>query len=124
MRALVVDDSRAMRNLVGRLMKELGFEVLEAVHGRDALDKVKSGVELSIVLCDWNMPEMDGVEFVRALRAESIYANLPVMMVTSEGDMSRVSIAIEAGANEYLMKPFDKSQVLEKLNILGLGIAT
>jgi two-component system, chemotaxis family, chemotaxis protein CheY len=119
-RALIVDDSRAMRLLIGRIMGELGFEVLEAVNGRDALARVAGGGPLAVALVDWNMPEMNGYDFLRALRAGTTQAAVPVIMVTTETETSQVVRALEAGANEYVMKPFTKDVLRDKLDLLQL----
>lgn len=120
MKALVVDDSRAMRAILGRHLRELGFEVHEAKSGIDALMVLHriGGADLAMV--DWNMPEMDGFELLRRVRSESEYEGMPIMMVTTESEMSQVQVALEAGANEYLMKPFDREALLEKLLLLGI----
>lgn len=120
MKALVVDDSRAMRAILSRHLKELGFEVHEAKSGLDALMVLHKvgGVELAMV--DWNMPEMDGFEFLRRVRSESEYDEVRIMMVTTESEMSQVQVALEAGANEYLMKPFGKEVLLAKLNLMDV----
>ena len=118
--ALVVDDSRAMRAILGKFLRELGFAVEEASSGLEALVKIRKATCPDIVLVDWNMPEMDGCEFLRRIREEDAYRAVPVMMVTTESEMDQVSVALEAGANEYLMKPFDKDALLEKLMLLGV----
>ena len=120
MRALVVDDSKAMRMIVGRTLKGLGHEVVEACHGLDALERLKDSGIFEIALVDWNMPEMNGYEFIRAIRADAAYNDMLLMMVTTEAEMSQVVKALEAGANEYIMKPFTKEMVQEKLQLLGL----
>jgi len=120
MRALVVDDSRAMRAILSRHLKELGFEVHEAKSGLDALMVLHKVGDVDLAMVDWNMPEMDGFEFLRRVRSESQYDNVRVMMVTTESEMSQVQVALEAGANEYLMKPFDREALLEKLLLLGI----
>jgi two-component system, chemotaxis family, chemotaxis protein CheY len=119
MHALIVDDSKTMRMILKEHLKKLGFEVSEAVNGREALEVLKGMVKADLVMVDWNMPEMDGVSFVRAVRAEPDYANLPLMMVTTNTELSQVSIALEAGANEYIMKPFTGEIIREKLELLG-----
>ena len=121
MRVLVVDDSRAIRRIVGNIMRELGFEVTEAENGREALVCLNEKGLPDIVLVDWNMPEMDGLEFVRAARANPAYADLPLMMVTTETEMERMALALLAGVNEYVMKPFDKEIIHDKLQLLGIG---
>jgi len=120
MRALIVDDSRAIRVIVRGIMKDLGYEVTEAVNGREALDRLAEMGTPDIVLVDWNMPEMDGLEFVRAARAIPAYFDLPIIMVTTETEMERMALALLAGVNEYLMKPFDKGMIQEKLEVLGI----
>jgi two-component system chemotaxis response regulator CheY len=120
MHALIVDDSTTMRMILKAHLKKLGFEVTEAVNGRDALDQLKAMATADLVMVDWNMPVMDGLEFVRAVRTEIEYAALPMMMVTTNTDRAHVSQALEAGANEYIMKPFTADMIREKLQLLGL----
>jgi two-component system chemotaxis response regulator CheY len=120
MRALVVDDSRTMRAIVGRHLRELNFEVCEAASGLEALVSIRKIGPVDVVLVDWNMPEMSGVEFLKKIREEEAFQNVPVMMVTTESEMSQVEVALEAGANEYLMKPFDREALLQKLLLLGV----
>jgi two-component system chemotaxis response regulator CheY len=122
MRALVIDDSKAMRTILGRLLKEAGFEVSEACHGRAALDHLGSHGPVDLALVDWNMPEMNGLEFVQAVRAQgSSYSAMKLMMVTTESEMERVQAAITAGADEYVMKPFTPDILRDKLAMLGLA---
>ncbi len=121
MRALVVDDSKAMRLILAKMLKEVGFdEVYEAEHGREALELLDQIDNVELMLVDWNMPEMDGFDFVCAVRSDNTYDNVLVMMVTTETEMSQVVKALEAGVNEYVMKPFTKEVILEKLSLLGI----
>ena len=120
MQVLVVDDSRATRAVLRQILKALGFDVTEAGHGLEALERLKEMEKPDLVLVDWNMPEMDGYEFVQAVRAESNYDQIPLMMVTTETEVSQVTKALSAGANEYVMKPFTKEVILAKLDILGI----
>jgi two-component system chemotaxis response regulator CheY len=120
MHALIVDDSKIMRTILKVHLTKWGFEVTEAVNGRDALDQLKGMAQADLVLVDWNMPEMDGISFVRAVRAEPGYGALPMMMVTTNAELAHVSKALEAGANEYIMKPFTGDMMREKLELLGL----
>src|SRR5438067_9650853 len=113
MHALVVDDSDVIRKILAAYLQKLGFMVTVAINGREALDRLKAMDRADIALVDWNMPEMDGISFVRALRADDGYAALPVMMVTTNSEMSHVSEALDAGANEYIMKPFTADMRLE-----------
>ena len=130
MQAIVVDDSRAMRMLMGRLLKDIGFGVAEAGDGCEALVRLRERLAdghpegpVQLALVDWNMPEMSGIELVEAVRADPAFAALRIVMVTTETELSQVSRAIEAGADEYLMKPFTRDDVLGKLELLGLAIS-
>jgi two-component system chemotaxis response regulator CheY len=120
MKALIVDDSKAIRSIIGKHLRALGFDVVEAVSGIEALVQLKKMGGADIALLDWNMPEMDGFEFLRRVRSDAEFSDLRVMMVTTESEMSQVAKALEAGANEYLMKPFTKEALFEKLVLLGL----
>ena len=120
MLALVVDDSRAMRFVLKKIMNEVGFEVSEAGDGSEALIRLKELDSVDLMLVDWNMPVMDGLEFVRAVRGNQSYDDVPVMMVTTEDGMEKIVEALEAGANEYVMKPFTSETIIEKLEILGM----
>ena len=120
MKALVVDDSRSMRSIIGKQLRELGIEVAEAASGLEALDALRLQSPFDLMLVDWNMPHMDGFELLRKVRADQAHEDLPIMMVTTESEMSQVAIALEGGANEYLMKPFDRQALLEKLLLLGI----
>jgi two-component system, chemotaxis family, chemotaxis protein CheY len=118
--ALIVDDSRAMRMILAKAMKELGFATSAAGNGKEALTVLESGGSPpEVMLVDWNMPEMDGVTLVRALRADLRFANVPIVMVTSESGMDQIMEALEAGANEYIMKPFTPDAIGDKLRLLG-----
>jgi two-component system, chemotaxis family, chemotaxis protein CheY len=121
MHALVADDSRAIRSLLGGILRQLGFnEITEAEHGRQALDLVQSGLRPDVVLIDWNMPVMDGLEFVKAVRADRSYDGLRVVMVTSETGPEAVLRALAAGVDDYAMKPFTADVIATKLQLLGV----
>lgn len=107
--------------IIGRILREIGFEVVEAGNGQEALTKLKEGGGADLAMVDWNMPEMTGIEFVRAVRADTTYDEMKMMMVTTEAEASQVMTALEAGANEYAMKPFTKDVIQEKLALLGIG---
>jgi two-component system, chemotaxis family, chemotaxis protein CheY len=119
MHALVVDDSNTIRIILTAYLKKLGFDVTVAINGREALDRLHAMAKADIVLVDWNMPEMDGLSFVRAVRAENAYASLPLMMVTTNVELTNVAEALDAGANEYMMKPFTMDILRAKLELLG-----
>lgn len=121
MRALVVDDSAVIRTVLTRILAGMGFEVVSAVNGKDALAKLEVVQRPDLTLVDWNMPEMNGYEFIRAVRADGRWRDMPIMMVTTETEKEQVVRALAAGANEYLMKPFTPEMVQEKLAILGIA---
>jgi two-component system chemotaxis response regulator CheY len=122
MQALVVDDSRAMRLILTRMLRELGLEVAEAVDGLDALSQIELGLSADLMLVDWNMPRMTGIEFVTAVRGPPYSSKARLVMVTTETEVVQVVRALEAGADEYVMKPFTKESIFEKLQILGLDL--
>jgi len=117
---LLVDDSRAVRLVGRRMMGTFGLEVLEAEDGKQALEVARANPELDAVLLDWNMPIMDGMEFLTALRAEEREKQPIVVMCTTENDMPRIVQAMDAGANEYIMKPFTEDIVRDKLEETGV----
>jgi two-component system, chemotaxis family, chemotaxis protein CheY len=119
-RALVIDDSRAMRRIVTGILVGLGFEVRDAGHGREGLDVLDEGWLPELVCVDWNMPVMDGLQFVSAVRANPVWRSVTVMMVTSESEQSQIVRALAAGAHEYVIKPFTADAIRDKLALLGL----
>lgn len=121
--ALIIDDSRAMRAILKKILQGAGFRTTEAAHGLEGLEALKQHDDIAIALVDWNMPQMNGYEFVRAVRADKANKDLWLMMVTTETEMSRVVKAMAAGANEYVMKPFTEDVIIEKLRLLGLVAA-
>jgi len=123
MRVLIIDDSTATRAILKGIMKEIGFEVFEAGHGCEALERLKTIGKPDLALVDWNMPEMNGYDFICSVRADHAYDDLLLMMVTSETEISKMTKALEAGANEYIMKPFSKDALLEKLSMMGIEVS-
>jgi two-component system chemotaxis response regulator CheY len=120
MLALVIDDSRAVRIIIGNILREIGLEVLEAANGLEALEQLKRHPDVELMLVDWNMPQMNGYDLVRAVRAQRDYDAVRILMVTSEAQSEQVNKALAAGANEYLMKPFNKDVLVAKLNLLDV----
>ena len=120
MLALVIDDSRTTRMIIGSILRELGIEVLEAGNGLEALEKLGQNSEIELMLLDWNMPEMNGFDFLCKVRSQRAYDAVRILMVTSEAQGEQVTRALEAGANEYLMKPFGKDVLVAKLNLLDV----
>jgi two-component system, chemotaxis family, chemotaxis protein CheY len=120
MRVLVIDDSRTVRVIIGTILRELGMEVLEAGNGSEGLDQMRRPPGVELVLVDWNMPVMNGLEFIQAVRAERAFDPVRVMMVTTETEQDQVIRALNAGANEYLMKPFTREILIAKLGLLDV----
>jgi len=120
MRALVIDDSRVVRIIIGEILREIGMEVLEAADGVEALEQLKNHSDVALMLVDWNMPRMNGFDFIRAVRADHAYDAVRILMVTSEAQGDQVTRALNAGANEYLMKPFSKDVLIAKLNLMDV----
>jgi len=120
MAVLVIDDSLAMRAMLKRILRDSGFEVIEAGNGGEGLERLRGRDDIQVVLVDWCMPGMDGCDFVRAVRAADRHRELPMMMVTAEAEPDQIAKALAAGADEYVMKPFTRDAVLEKLNLLGI----
>ena len=120
-KAMVVDDSRAMRMILSRTLEEIGYEVCQASHGKQALTRLEEeNGNISLILVDWNMPEMNGLEFIRRVRAGPESSAITLMMVTTETEMEQMVTALDAGANEYVMKPFTKDVITDKLRLMGM----
>ena len=116
MSILVVDDFPTMRRIVRSLLKELGFtNVEEAEDGQEALGKLKGG-DFEFVVSDWNMPNLDGLEMLKQIRADEAMKALPVLMVTAKAKKENIVAAAQAGANGYIVKPFTAATLEEKLN--------
>lgn len=121
MKALVVDDSNSTRLVIKAMLSEINCSIVEARDGLDALEKIANESKLfDVLLVDWNMPVMDGLEFIKKLRENEMYSLVPVLMVTTENELKSVVTALEAGADEYIMKPFSKEAIFEKFKILEL----
>jgi len=120
-KAMVVDDSRTIRIIIRRILIELGYEVCEAANGIEALKLLETEKgTIRLVLADWNMPEMNGLELLKQLRKNPELASLKVLMVTTETEIGHMASALDAGANEYVMKPFTKDILVEKLELVGM----
>jgi len=120
MAALVIDDSKAMRAMLRRILGSAGLEVFEAGDGQEALDCLQRIDRITLALVDWDMPGMDGYQFIRTVRANPAYVHLRLMMVTAESEVDQITEALAAGADEYIMKPFTRDAVLDKLKLLGI----
>ena len=123
MRAMVIDDSRAMRGILKRVLVGMKFDVHEASDGREGLARLAELGCPQLILVDWNMPNMNGFEFIRRVREDASYDAVRIVMVTTEVEMSQVSAALSAGANDYMMKPFTEEALRDKIEMLGLEAA-
>jgi two-component system chemotaxis response regulator CheY len=122
-KVLIVEDSRAMQAILARIVESLGnVTTVKAAHGGEALSQIAAaaGDPFTLALIDWNMPEMNGLALVQAIRLRPELNAMKIIMVTTETEMNNVSQALNAGADEYVMKPFNKDDLREKIKILGL----
>ncbi len=121
MRLLVVDDSSTMRRIIKNTLARLNYkDVLEAEDGAVAWDVMSKNDDIDVLITDWNMPEMNGLELVKKVRAEDKYEDMPIIMVTTEGGKAEVIVALKAGVNNYIVKPFTPAVLKEKLeDVLG-----
>jgi len=121
LKILVVDDSSTMRRIIKNTLNRLGYkDLLEAEHGADAWNVLQQNPDVNVLITDWNMPEMNGLELVKKVRAEEKYVDMPIIMVTTEGGKAEVITALKAGVNNYIVKPFTPQVLKEKLGaVLG-----
>lgn len=123
LRVLVVDDASSMRKIISRMVSGIGMEPVQAEGGQAALDCLRGGEHIDLILLDWNMPEMDGLEVLKAIRAEDSTKGIPVMMVTTESERASVVKAVQAGANDYLAKPFEEKDLVARVRkVLKLDV--
>jgi two-component system, chemotaxis family, chemotaxis protein CheY len=120
---LAVDDSKIMLKIIAGSIEMLNYEPLKATHGKEALEVLsKNADEVALILLDWNMPEMNGLETLKAIKADPRYQEIPVMMVTTESEQKNIIQAIKAGAKHYLTKPFNQQDLAVRImESLGLG---
>jgi two-component system chemotaxis response regulator CheY len=118
MRALIIDDSSSTRKILGQFMRQMNYEIIEAGDGKEALQRFEEASDITVALVDWNMPVMNGLEFVRRLRENREHDDVKLMMVTTEHDAEHIEQALLAGANEFVMKPFTFEVLEEKLALL------
>lgn len=116
MTILIVDDMSTMRRIVRNILKQLGFNnVVEAENGKEALDKIRQG-KFGFVVSDWNMPEMTGIDLLRAIRADASLKHIPVLMITAEAQKENLIEAVKAGVSNYIVKPFTAETLQDKMN--------
>lgn len=123
MKILVVDDSSTMRRIIKNTLNHLGYkDLLEAEDGALAWEAMTQNSDIGVLITDWNMPNMNGLELVKKVRAEQKYADMPIIMVTTEGGKTEVITALKAGVNNYIVKPFTPQVLKEKLEaVLGIS---
>lgn len=123
MKILVVDDSSTMRRIIKNTLNHLGYkDLLEAEDGAMAWETMTQNGDIGVLITDWNMPNMNGLELVKKVRAEQKYADMPIIMVTTEGGKTEVITALKAGVNNYIVKPFTPQVLKEKLEaVLGIS---
>ena len=123
MKILVVDDSSTMRRIIINTLARLGYkDVLQAADGAEAWEIMQKTPDIGVVITDWNMPNMNGLELVKKIRAEKKYDDVPIIMVTTEGGKVEVITALKAGVNNYIVKPFTPQVLKEKLHaVLGMN---
>ena len=122
MKLLVVDDSSTMRRIIKNTLQRLGYEdILEAEHGLQAWEIMDSVEGIKVLITDWNMPEMNGLDLVKKVRADGRFVDIPIIMVTTEGGKAEVITALKAGVNNYIVKPFTPQVLKEKLEVV-LGV--
>lgn len=116
MKLLVVDDSSTMRRIIKNTLSRLGYEnVLEGEDGMQGWTVLNENPDIGMLITDWNMPEMNGLELVKKVRADDRFTDLPIIMVTTEGGKTEVITALKAGVNNYIVKPFTPQVLKEKL---------
>ncbi|MEZ6063442.1 MAG: response regulator [Planctomycetaceae bacterium] len=120
MNALIIDDSRAMRRILTKIVTPLGFRVTEAEDGKQGLDRLLEAGAFEVILVDWNMPVMNGLEFVKAVRADDTYRDQKIVMVTTETEPAQMARALMAGVDEFVMKPFTADSLVEKMKLIGV----
>lgn len=119
---MIVDDAVTARMMIASILRELGFDfIYEAENGKQALEKISELPPLELIFVDWNMPQLNGLELVQEIRKNPAYDQTKIMMVTTETSMNKVVEALEAGASEYIMKPFNKEILTDKLKIIGVN---
>ena len=116
---MIVDDSMAMRKIIKQIIAADGFDhVIEAEDGGDALNKLRLNEDVDLILTDWNMPQMDGITFLKTVKSSEAYKNIPVAMITTESAREEIIEALKSGAKDYIVKPFKADIVRDKVKKL------
>jgi len=117
-RVLIIDDSKTVRNLVAFIMKKEGFRVLSAEDGFDGLEKLYAAEQVDLIICDVNMPRMDGFTFIRNVREQDLYRDLPIIVLSTEGQEKDIQTGIKLGANMYMVKPAQPEKLVRNVRML------
>ena len=122
MKILVVDDSSTMRRIIKNTLKRIGYsDIIEGADGKEGWDALNNNKDVQMIITDWNMPEMNGLELVKLIRSDKHWDNIPIIMVTTEGGKAEVITALRAGVNNYIVKPFTPQVLKEKLGaVMGV----
>ncbi|MEE9910953.1 MAG: response regulator [Deltaproteobacteria bacterium] len=119
MRVIIADDSRLVRGIIEKAVVSIGFDAVHAVNGKEALNILEAGHEgIRLVLLDWNMPVLNGLDVIKTMRADDRFKKIPVLMISTESESDRIQEAINMGAQGYLTKPFKQDQLIDAINLL------
>jgi two-component system chemotaxis response regulator CheY len=120
--ALIVDDCTFTTKYLSRCLSDLGYIVTSSASGEAAIERLRAGLEIDVILIDWVMPGMSGTELLSWLRSQPQFAGTPTVMVTAQGELEHIVEALQKGADEYIIKPFTREAVAEKLRLAGAPI--
>jgi len=119
-RALIIDDSGTVRSIIAKMLRSMGIESIQAKDGQEAYSTLTENPDVLVAFVDWNMPIMNGLQFVHLVREQSGFQSLKLVMVTTETEIEQVTKALDAGADEYIMKPFTQEIFRDKLELIGI----
>lgn len=122
-KALVIDDSSTVRTIISKMLSSFGIESIHAGDGQEAFSLLEKSTDIEIAFVDWNMPVMNGLQFVKKVNSDSKYKDVKLVMVTTETELSQITTALECGVHEYIMKPFTPDAFKEKLALLGINVS-
>lgn len=123
MHVMIIDDSRAMRRILRQIVEPQGWRISEAGNGREAWEFIQQNTDVELALVDWNMPEMNGIEFIELVRNDDRFVDVRLVMVTTETEPARMAKALMSGVDEFVMKPFTADGLLEKLALIGVPVS-
>lgn len=121
MKIMVIDDSRSVLRLVKGMLQQKGYDVVTAENGELAVEELAQNKDTGLILCDWNMPVMDGLTFLKKVKADNL-TSAPIVMMTTENKQEKIEMALSEGASEYIMKPFTEDILLDKIAMISSGV--